>query len=52
MWQDHFCVENCGNILYGIIIEEEIIRVLLRVKVNDAIARSDLLDWRRDYGEI
>jgi len=33
-------------------IEEEIIRVLLRVKVNDAIARSDLLDWRRDYGEI
>lgn len=27
---------------------------LLRVKINDAIARSDLLDldWRRDYGEI
>lgn len=45
----HFLIDYFLNMVYQYRDED-----LLRVKINDAIARSDLLDldWRRDYGEI
>ena len=43
----HFLIDYFLNMVYQYRDGD-----LLRVKINDAIARSDLLDWRRDYGEI